>query len=114
MRPPARIKSWLSIEKMFQWLQSAPDEPAYKRRLAIWLTYTGKLHANKVAKVLGVSTQAVWLWIRQYNDSGPSGLKRNGRGGRRWGFMTLQQEAELLRPFIRKARSGSGAQYRIR
>ncbi|MHC4396565.1 MAG: helix-turn-helix domain-containing protein [Planctomycetota bacterium] len=107
MRQPAAIKSWLSIEKMFQWLQDAPDESSYKRRMSIWLTHTGKLHANKVAKTLGVSTQAVWLWIRQYNARGPEGLKRRGRGGRRWGFLTTQQESELLKPFIRRARLGS-------
>ena len=106
MRQPAAIKSWLSIEKMFQWLQDAPDESSYKRRTAIWLTHTGKLHAKKVAETLGVSTQAVWSWIRQYNTYGPDGLERKGRGGRRWAFLTIKQEAELLKPFIRRARLG--------
>lgn len=106
MRPPAQIKSWLSIERMFQWLQAAPEQSAYKRRMAIWLTHTGRLHAHKVAEVLGISKQAVWLWIDQYNRLGPDGLNRQGRGGRRWGFMTLQQEAELLKPFIQKTQQG--------
>ena len=91
---------------MFQWLQNAPDEDAHKRRMAIWLTHTGNLHAKQVAKVLGVSLQAVWLWIRQYNDHGPAGLERIGRGGRRWGFLTPEQEIELLNPYIRKLRNG--------
>jgi len=106
MRPPAQIVNWLSLDKMFRWLQEAPDEASHKRRMAIWLTHTAKLHANKVAEALGVSTQAVWLWIRQYNQTGPAGLERKGRGGRRWGFMTPQQEIGLLRPLIQKARAG--------
>ena len=106
MRPPALIKRWLSMEKMFQWLQNAPDESSYKRRLAVWLTHAGRLHANKVAEILGVSTQAVWLWNRQYNAHGPDGLERKGRGGRRRGFMAKQQEAELIKSFIRKASPG--------
>lgn len=106
MRPPAKIRGWLSIEKMFRWLQEAPDEAAHKRRMAIWLTHTGRLHAHKVAGILGVSTQAVWLWVRQYNERGPDGLVRNGRGGRRWGFMTPEQEARLLRPLIQKTKAG--------
>ena len=101
MRAAACIKPWLSIEKMFQWLQSASDETSYKRRMAIWLTHTGRLHAPKVADILGVSTQAVWLWVRQYNTHGPKGLDRKGRGGRRRAFMTIQQEAELLKPLIK-------------
>lgn len=106
MRPPAQITSWLSLDKMFRWLQAAPDEASHKRRMAIWLTHTGKLHAHKVAEALGVSTQAVWLWIRQYNRKGPDGLDRKGRGGRRWGFMTPEQEVSLLRPLIQRARAG--------
>jgi len=109
MRPPAQIKPWLSIEKMFQWLQGSPDGPSYNRRMAIWLTCTGRLHAHKVAEILGVSTQAVWLWIRQYNTKGPSGLERVGRGGRRWGLMRRGREAEMLKPFLQKARAGRAA-----
>lgn len=107
MRPPAKIKPYLSVEKMFKWLQNAPDQASYKRRMAIWLTFTGKLHAPTIAEILGVSTQAVWLWIRQYNTKGPLGLYRKGRGGRRWAFLKLQEEAELIKPLLRKAKSGS-------
>jgi transposase len=106
MRPPAQIKDWLPIDQMFRWLQEAPNEASHKRRLAIWLTHTGKLHAHKVAEALGISTQAVWLWIRQYNEAGPTGLVRNGRGGRRRSLMSLEQETELLTPLIQKARAG--------
>lgn len=107
MRPPAAIKPHLSIDDMFQWLQSAPDEDTHKRRMAVWLTHTGNLHAKQIAKILGVSIQAVWLWIRQYNTNGPAGLERTGRGGRRWGFLTIEQETELLKPYIRKLRNGT-------
>ena len=90
---------------MFNWLQNATDEDSSKRRRAIWLTHTDKLCARKVAQILGVSTQAVWLWIAQYNKSGPQGLERTGRGGRRWAFLSREEEIDLLKPFIRKARS---------
>ncbi|UCD53477.1 MAG: winged helix-turn-helix domain-containing protein [Phycisphaerales bacterium] len=106
MRPPAQIKDWLGIDEMFRWLQEAPSEAAHKRRMAIWLTHTGKLHARQVAEILGISTQAVWLWIRQYNQAGPAGLVRTGRGGRRRSFMSREQEVELLAPLIQKARAG--------
>ena len=105
MRPPAKIQPYLSIDKMFKWLQDAPDEAAYKRRMAVWLTHTGKLHAPKVAQILAVSTQAVTAWIRQYNLLGPKGLERKGRGGRTRAFMTPQQEAQILAPFIKMAKS---------
>jgi transposase len=106
MRPPAEIKNWLSVKKMFQWLQKAPDESSHKRRMAIWLTHTGQLHANKVADILNVSTQAVWLWIGQYNATGPSGLDRKGRGGRRWCYLTHAEESQLIKPFMRAVHAG--------
>jgi transposase len=106
MRPPATITDWLSLDKMFQWVQAAPDELAYKCRMSIWLTHTGKMHAGKVAMILGVSKQAVWLWIRQYNENGPPGLERHGRGGRRWGLLSPQEEQTLLAPLLRRIRAG--------
>ena len=107
MRPPAYIKPHLSVAEMFRWLQKAHDEASQKRRMAIWLTATGKIHAHKVADILGVSVNSVWLWIRQYNNAGPGGLQRKGRGGRRWGFLSHQAEIEVLKPFIQLAHSGS-------
>lgn len=105
MRPPAKIKPWLNVQEMYNWLENAPDEDSYKRRHTIWLTHTDKLHARKIADILGVSIQAVWLWVKQYNESGPQGLKRKGRGGRRWGFLSQKEEAEFMKPFIQRARS---------
>jgi len=96
MRPAASIKAWLNTEQMFQWLREAPDQSSYQRRLAIWLTHTGRLHAHKVAAILGVSTQAVWLWIRQFNAQGPGGLDRAGRGGRRWALLSLDDETLII------------------
>jgi len=75
-------------------------------RLIVWLTHTGRLHAHKVAEILGVSTQAVWLWIRQYNTHGPAGLERSGRGGRRWCYLTAKEEADILKPFLALTRAG--------
>jgi transposase len=106
MKPPAEIKEWHNATKMFQWLQSASDEKTYKRRLVIWLTHTSKIHARKIAELLSVSTQAVWLWISQYNKYGPKALDRQGRGGKRWSFLTAEQEDKILKPFIEKIKTG--------
>ncbi len=112
MRKPGVVREWLSVAKMFVWLQEAPDESAYKRRMAIWLSYTGKIHAGKIAEILDVSEQAVWLWVSQYNRQGPAGLERKGRGGRRWGFMSSKDEAAFIKPLLRRARAGNPAKPR--
>ena len=100
MRPAAEIEPWLNDDEMFQWLQDAPGRQAHRRRLAIWLTHTSQLHAHKVAEIVGVSTQAVWLWIGQYNAHGPDALERRGRGGYRWSLLTAKEEADMVRQVL--------------
>jgi len=96
MRPAAHIKDWMSQDEMLLWLHEATDKSSYQRRLAIWLTYAGRIHAHKVASMLGVSTQSVWAWISQYNTFGPTGLRRQERSGRKWAFMSINEEKEIL------------------
>ncbi len=106
MRRPARIEPWLSTDEVLAWLRDARDRDAYQKRLAIWLTVVGPFHAHEVARMLGVSTQAVWLWIGQYNKQGPGGLARAGRGGRRWAYLSHAEEEALLQSFAERAQRG--------
>lgn len=106
MRPPASIYPWLSTEQMQAWVREAPDKPSYQRRLAVWLTHVGGLAAHAVAEFLCASKQAVWLWISQYNRQGPEGLDREGRGGRRWAYLSVAQEQALLESWQQQAAGG--------
>jgi transposase len=42
----------------------------------------------------------------EYNTLAPSGLDRKGRGGRRWGLMTLDEQRALLAEHLAQAESG--------
>lgn len=106
MRGPAQIKPWLSTEEMAIWVNDAPTKDAYRHRLAIWLTHIGPFHAQRVADLLQISVQAVWLWLNQYNKQGPEGIEREGRGGRRWCFLSWTEEQELLQSFYLRAGKG--------
>jgi transposase len=96
MRRPAQIFPWQTRSELRNWVRSAPDKAAYERRLAIWLTSEGSFAASGVARLLAISTQAVWKWIGEYNKSGPSGLERKGRGGRRRSLMQIEEERKFL------------------
>ena len=100
------IEPWLSEVELLEWLRQAQSRAEYQRRLAVWLTSLRRFPAHEVATLLGISTQAVWLWIGQYNRQGPAGLQRKGRGGRRWAFLTLDQEQDLLATLQEKAGQG--------
>ena len=91
-----RIQPWLSDVELLAWTQDARTRAEYQRRLTIWLAVLECWPAHRVARALGVSTPAVWKWVGQYNREGPHGLERPGRGGRRWAFLTLDQERDLL------------------
>jgi transposase len=106
MRGPAQIKPWLSEDELLAWVRESPSREDYQKRLAVWLTKIGPFHAQQVARMLGVSRQAIWLWIGQYNRAGPGGFRRQGRGGRRWSFLTWLQEEELLRALEKRATRG--------
>src|ERR1035437_6718699 len=69
-------------------------------------THAGPFAAHRVADLLAVSTQAVWKWVAEYNSLGPSGLDRKGRGGRRWGLMTLDEERAFLAEHLAEAETG--------
>ena len=96
MKMPAQISPWLTDPELERWVREAPSQDAYKKRLAIWLTHRGPFHAHRVSDLLQVSKQAVWLWIKQYNQGGPESLDRKGRGGRRRAYLSLDEERALV------------------
>jgi transposase len=112
MRKPALIHPWLSEKELRTWVRKARSCEEYQKRVAIWMTRTGPFPAHRVASLLVVSKQAVWLWVSQYNRQGPDGLQRRGRGGRRRAYLSLSQEATLLKRLQRRAQRGQAPKAR--
>ena len=106
MRMPSSLTPWFTTDQLLAWVMDAPDKAAYQRRLAIWLTHSARLSANRIADLLVVSVQSIWKWVGEYNSIGPSGLDRKGRGGRRWALMSLEEEREFLAQHLAQAASG--------
>ena len=112
MRRPALIHPWLSKKRLEAWVRKARSREEYQKRAAIWMTLTGPFPAHRVASLLVVSKQAVWLWVSQYNRLGPEGLQRQGRGGRRRAYLSLTYEAELLKSLQKRAQQGEAPKAR--
>jgi transposase len=112
MRKPAVIQPWLSAKKLEAWVRTARSREDYQKRVAIWMTIEGPFPAHRVASLLLVSKQAVWLWVGQYNRLGPDGLERQGRGGRRRAYLSLDQEKALLESLKRDAQRGGAPKAR--
>jgi len=92
--------------ELLEWLRDAETAAEHRQRMVLWLAHFGKWHAHDVAEMVGVSVQAVWKWVGEYNRQGPLGLGRRGRGGRRWSFLTTEQESTLLRSLEARAARG--------
>jgi transposase len=91
--------------ELLDWMRSSVTRSEHDRRLAVWLTHLGHT-ASQVALMLGVSTPSVWRWVSAYNLQGPSALKAGAWGGRRWGFLTVAQEAQLMASLAKQAQDG--------
>ena len=91
------IQPWMTLEEMQAWLRAPVDRQEYQRRLTIWILFRKPMPAAQVADLLGISVQAVWKWVGEYNRLGPEGLKRTGRGGRRTGLLLLPAEKALAK-----------------
>jgi transposase len=109
MRPPAKIKPWLTPQAMLKWVYEARSEPGLlPKRLAVWLTFAGPFPAARVAALLGVARVSVWRWVGCYNRRGPESLQPWCRGGRRHGRLaSRQQEADTLADLRAEALAGN-------
>lgn len=101
-----QVEAWLSEVELLEWVRGAQTPGECRMRLAVWITALRGWPAHEVATLLGVSKQAVWAWLGQYNRLGPDGLRRLGRGGRRWAFLDLEQEEQLLASLRAEALGG--------
>jgi transposase len=106
MRKPAHIRPWMSEKKLQTWVRKARSREEYQRRAAVWMTVAGPFPAHRIANLLVVSKQSVWLWVGQYNRLGPKGLHRRGRGGHRRAYLSPEQESALLESLQKRAQRG--------
>lgn len=105
MRPPAVLKPWFTEGELAIWVRESSNKDDYQKRLCIWLTHL-RYSASEISDFIQVSIPSVWLWVGQYNRIGPEGLYRKGRGGRRWSFLSLEEEEKLLKSWEERAMVG--------
>jgi len=106
MRRPASLDPWISEIELLAWLREASSAEEHRKRMVVWLTHFRRWPAREIAEMVGVSVQAVWKWVGQYNRQGPMGLWRRGRGGRRWSYLIEEQERDLLGSLEARAEKG--------
>jgi len=86
-------------------MKASADRGQFQRWQAIFLTSKG-LTSEIVAEYVGTTKGTIHQWVFQYNHNGPDAILLQGRGGRRFGLLTLDEERDLLEQARSRAEQG--------
>ena len=102
---PTKLMNHFDEEGLKKQMKASADTDQFRRWQAIFLTSKG-LTSKVVAEYVGTTKGTVHQWVHQYNHNGPNGILLQGRGGRRFGLLTLDEERDLLEQIRSKAEQG--------
>src|SRR5437660_8285910 len=81
--------------------------PLYRQRwLIIYNALVEPRKAEDIARHCGVSKASVHAVISSYNRLGVAAVETPGKGGRRSGYLSVEEEQEFLAPFFGRAKKG--------
>ena len=89
------IREHLEQAQIRERMQETETKEQFQRWQAIYMVGKG-LRAEQAADFAGVAKGTIYQWIFQYNHEGPDSFLLQGRGGRRFGLMSFEEEAEFL------------------
>ena len=92
----------LLLERM----NATKDKSEYRRIRGVYLYTVEKMSGPIIAKALGCVEDTVYRWVACYKAVGIDGLIAKPRGGRRWAYMTLEEEKALLNQITPEANKG--------
>jgi transposase len=102
-----RATAHLSAEEVLRRWKLDPRPHRRQRWLIIYQALVDPREAGQIAKHCGVSTATVHQLISAYNRRGIEAVETPGKGGRRYGYRSLEQEQAFLAPFFEQAKVGT-------
>lgn len=101
-----RAAAHLSLEEVKKRMTTEP-RPLYRQRwLIIYNALVEPRKAEDIARHCGVSKASVHAVISSYNRLGVAAVETPGKGGRRSGYLSVEEETEFLAPFFARAQRG--------
>jgi transposase len=95
-----------SADRLAALLQEAKDKAEYQRIQCVWLRAALGLPATQIATALGWQVGSVRQVHSDYLRQGEAVLRSKPSGGRHRQNLTVEQEKELLLPFLQQAEAG--------
>jgi len=101
-----RVAPHLPLEQVKQKLHAAPTLWLRQRWMVIYTALLDPRPASAIATQLGVSRPFVAKVTSLYKRFGPQGIETVGPGGRRNQYLSKDEEADFLAPFLERAAQG--------
>jgi len=95
-----------TVERLADRLKRAQSHSEYQRIQCVLIRATLGSTAAQIAQLLGWSVATVHVMHSRWAKEGEAIFDVRRRGGRRHQHLTLQQEQELLAPFVQRAHDG--------
>ena len=92
---PTQLMNHLDQDELKKRMKTSADREQFQRWQTIFLTGKG-LSSEVVAEYVGCTKGTVHQWVYHYNHEGPDGFLLQGRGGRRFGLLTLDEESSSV------------------
>jgi transposase len=105
MRTPQPLPEG-TAERLAALLKEAKDKAEYQRIQCVWLRAALGLRAAQIATALGWQVGSVRQVHSDYLRQGEAVLRSKPAGGRHRQNLTIEQEKELLLPFLEQAEAG--------
>lgn len=104
--PPRASLPADAMEILAPLLRKAKTKAEFQRVQSVWLRASLNLEDDQIAIAVGLSCNTVRCLHSRFRLQGEEALIGVGRGGRRRQNLSIEQEDELLRPFLEKAGAG--------
>jgi transposase len=101
----AVLENHLSQDELRRRMIESEDREQFQRWQALFMVSKG-LTADKTAEYVGSTSGTVHQWIFRYNHGGPERFVLRGRGGRRFGLLSMEEEEMLLAELRAQAEQG--------
>lgn len=102
-----KVKEHLSEKEIELKIKTEKNKEQLKRWQCISLVQKlKKIKAETIAKIIGSSVHLVYYIIESYNNAGESGIKIQGRGGRRTSYLSIAEEKNLMLSLEENAKKG--------
>lgn len=100
-----RLANHLTTDEIKERMLATNDKGQFQRWQALLFVKKG-IDAKDISEYVGVVSGTIYQWIYLYNHEGPDKFVRQGRGGRRFGLMSLEEEASVLDSLKQDAQKG--------